>query len=970
MTGPREWRPRPALARVCLALLLALPLMVASAAGARALEAAGVSPDDVALDLLPLIELREAEGSVIVDTVPDAEGRSQRIEVLTDNEASTGRWAVFALANATSERFDRILVAPHARLPGSGLLEPDLGGPRVVAVTPSRGFPLERLTVTGADVFALSLGPGETRTFVAELASDAALPAFELWQPDEYEDRQNSLTLYRGIVLGVAGLLALFLTIVFVVRGSLMFLSTAALAWVVLAYVCVDFGFLARIIAFVPGDGALWRAGVEVALAGSLWTFVFGYLALARWSMKLGWLGIAGVAAIAAIGVYATIDAPLAATMARLALAVVAAFGVVALLVLSWRRFDRAVMLIPTWGLLIAWLYAFAVVAEGLVDNDVVQPGLTGGLVLIVLLLAFTTMQHAFSGGGLQPGLISDMERRALALAGSGDIVFDWDVVRDRVVTAPDVSHMLGLERGALVAPVRDWLPHLHPDDRERFRAMLDVMVESRRGRMTEDIRVRDAQGHYHTLALRIRPVLGADGQVARLVGTVADVTDQRAATERLLHDAINDNLTGLPRREVFLERVETAAVLARGPNARRPSVLVIDIDRFGRVNDAFGMAGGDTILLTVARRMRRALKREDSLARLGGDQFAALILSESDPADVVRIAADLRETVSAPIAHEGQEIILTATIGVVTWSRPEETASDLVSDAELAVFHAKRTGGDAVEPYTPAHRGEASDRLMLEADLRRALLRREITMRYQPIVRLEDRTIAGFEALMRWEHPHRGTVSPAEFIPIAERTGLITELGMHALETAMRDLRMWGRGAKQAKPFVSVNVSSRQLVRQDLVDDTARVLKGAEVDPARIRLELTETVVMDNPEQSGVVLERLKALGLGLSLDDFGTGHSALSYLGRFPFDTVKIDQSFLRREGPQRRVLLGSIVTMARGLGLEVVAEGVTDDEDVESLREMGCTYGQSFHLGRPMTAEEALRALRPKRPLLRKS
>ena len=647
----------------------------------------------------------------------------------------------------------------------------------------------------------------------------------------------------------------------------------------------------------------------------------------------------------------------------------IVAFGVLALMVLSWRRFDRAIMLIPTWGLLVAWLYAFAVVALGRVDNDVVQSGLTGGLVLILLLIAFTTMQHAFSGGGLQPGLISDMERRALAIAGSGDIVFDWDVVRDRIVTAPDVSTMLGLERGALVARVRDWLPHMHPEDRERFRALLDVLVERRQGRLAEDIRMRDAQGDYHTLAVRVRPVLGTDGQVARCVGTIVDVTDQRAATERLLHDAVNDHLTGLPKREIFIERVETATVLARNPNARRPSVLIIDIDRFGRVNDAFGMSAGDTILLTLARRMRRALRPEDCLARLSGDQFAALILSESDPADVVAVAQRLREEVSAPLSHDGREIILTATIGLVTWSRQEETASDLVSDAELAVFHAKRSGGDRVEPYMPSHRSEGSDRLQLEADLRRALLRREITMRYQPIVRLDDGSIAGFEALMRWEHPHRGTVSPVEFIPIAERTGLINDLGMHAFETALRDLRMWSRGARTAKPFVSVNVSSRQLVRQDLVVDVGRVLDASEVDPARIKLELTETVVMDNPEQAGIVLERLKDLGIGLSLDDFGTGHSALSYLGRFPFDTVKIDQSFLRREGAQRAVLLNSIVTMAKGLGLEVVAEGVADDADATALREMGCTYGQSFHLGGPMTAEDALRSLRPKRPMLRR-
>ena len=430
----------------------------------------------------------------------------------------------------------------------------------------------------------------------------------------------------------------------------------------------------------------------------------------------------------------------------------------------------------------------------------------------------------------------------------------------------------------------------------------------------------------------------------------------------------MNDSLTGLPKRELFLERVETAITLARSPNARRPTVLVIDIDRFGRVNEAFGMSTGDQVLLTIARRMRRVLNPEDSLARLSGDQFAALILSETDTSGIVEIARRIRETVSAPIEQEDTEgepaeVILTATIGMVTWTRHEESASDLINDAELAVFYAKRHGGDRLEPFQPTLRTEGSDRLQLEADLRRALVRREIALAYQPIVNLTDRSIAGFEALMRWEHPQRGSISPSEFIPIAERTGLIGELGAFAMDSATRDLRTWHRISGNDQVFVSVNVSSRQLMRQDLVDDVARILARSEVDPVRLKLELTETIVMDNPEQAGIVLERLKALGIGLSLDDFGTGHSALSYLGRFPFDTVKIDQSFLRREGKQKMVLLGSIVTMATGLGLDVVAEGVSNDEDAEALVEMGCKFGQSFHFGRPMASDEVMRALRPK-------
>ena len=955
--------------RALAALALTVTFLSALALPAHALEAVAVGPDDTALDIIPLVQLRPGEGGAItVATLPDAEGRAQTIEVRATADGSSGDWAVFALANTSQTTIDRLLVARHFRLPGSGMLQPDLGSSRIAAITPSRGFTLERLVANGADVFAVTLDPGETVTYAAELTG-AALPTFELWQADEYEERVNSLTLYRGIVLGIAGLLALFLTIVFAVRGTLMFFSAAALAWVVLSFVCVDFGFLTRLLDGRGGGLAVWRAWVEIALVAALLAFLLGYLSLARWDRRVGWLGTAVLLGLAGLAVYAVADPSAAAGFARVALGAVAGFGALTLLVLCFRRFDRAVMLLPSWALLLAWLYAATLVVTGRLDNDVVQPGLTGALVLIVLLIAFTVMQHAFAGGGLEPGLISDMERRALAIAGSGDTIFDWDVVRDKVVTEPDISASLGLEKGALEGPIRDWLPHMHPEDRERFRAMLDVLVEQRKGRMHEDYRLRTTEGHYQAFAVRARPVLGANGEVARCVGTVVDVTDQRAAMERLLHDAVNDHLTGLPKRELFLERVETAITLARTPNARSPTVMVIDIDRFGRVNDAFGMSAGDTILLTLARRMRRALGPENSLARLSGDQFAALILSETGAAGLVEIATAIRETVSAPITHDGREIVLTATVGTVTWSRSDETASDLVNDAELATYHAKRLGGDRLEPFQPSHRGEGSDRLQLESDLRRALIRREITLHYQPIVRLDTRAIAGFETLMRWEHPHRGSISPAEFIPIAERTGLIGELGMFAIEGATRELRAWRRINDSDHVFVSVNVSSRQLVRQDLVDDVSRVLERTELPPNLVKLELTETVVMDNPEQSGIVLERLKGLGVGLSLDDFGTGHSSLSYLGRFPFDTVKIDQSFLRREGEQKRILLRSIVTMATGLDLEVVAEGVQSDEDAGLLQELGCTYGQSFFFGRPVPSDAAMRMLRPKRPLLKR-
>ena len=319
----------------------------------------------------------------------------------------------------------------------------------------------------------------------------------------------------------------------------------------------------------------------------------------------------------------------------------------------------------------------------------------------------------------------------------------------------------------------------LHALDRDRFRASLDSVVEQRRGRLTQDFRLRTADGNYLWFALKARPVVGSDGEVVRLVGTLTDVTDFKTAEERLLFDAVHDNLTGLPNRELFIDRMEAAFGFARAETKIRPSIIVIDLDRFKQVNDSVGMAVGNSILLTIARRLSRLLKPQDTLARLSGDQFAMILLSEREPARIVGFAETIRRTLRAPIAFNDREIFLTASIGMALAENQTQRTDEVLKDAELAMYYAKRIGGDRIEIFKPAMRSRKTDRLTMESELRRAIEREEIKVLYQPIVRLEDRAIAGFEALARWDHPKLGRLSPAEFISIAEEIGLIVDLGL-----------------------------------------------------------------------------------------------------------------------------------------------------------------------------------------------
>ena len=946
--------------RQALAWLLVAGVLCAGSP-ALALNNVRVTVDADAIDLTSAVEIHSGQGDKLqVAVAPGPDKVDRRIEVSALEAGTNPNWIVFALTNDSDEQLTRLLVAPHYRFVGSGIIWPDLGSARITTITASQGNPPDREDKLDADVFRLTLDPGTTVTYVAEMRS-ANLPQLYLWEPDAYKDNGASLTLYQGIVIGIAGLLALFLTIVFVVRGALIFPAAAALAWAVFAYVCIDFGFWRKIFSFDDDAERIWRAGIEATIGATLVVFLFAYLNLRRWHVRFLHIGLVWLLLMAVVVALSIYNAPIAAGVARISIASAAGVGLLLILSLAASGSDRALMLIPTWFLLGIWVLAAGANAMGVAPrNDLAAPGLIGGLVLIVMLIGFTIMQSAFAGSGSLRAGGADAERRALAMTGCGDAIFDWNVAADQIYVSGEVEAELGLKRGALEGPAASWLEMLHPLDRDRYAAVLDGLLHQRSGRIHHDLRLRGADGQYSWFLLKARPVLGAEGDVVRVIGALADVTDSKAAEERILHDAIHDNLTGLPNRELFFDRLESALILARRPDGPRPIVIAIDIDQLKSVNVAMGMSFGDSALLAAARRIARDMKPGDTLARLGGDQFGAIVMTTGGgEAEARAMAETVRALLAAPMSFGDRELTLTASLGVALYQPTlHGKGTDLFGDAEIALANAKRQGGNTAVLFAKEMRVYRLGSNAFSVDFRQALQRGDVTMSFHPVVRLEDRTVAGFEAAPQWRHPRLGAVGAQELLAGAEEAGALSEFGAFLLETTARELAAWQRALEVHPPiFASLNVSSKQVFGQDFLGDLRAALNRHSVLRGTLKLEMSESLVMENPEYAAQWLPRAREIGAGLALDNFGAGYTSLGHLDRYHFDTLKIDASLAKANGAAGRpVILRSVIAMAHDLGMDVVVEGAETESDAVELSQLGCEFAEGPAFGRTMSAAQA--------------
>jgi len=436
------------------------------------------------------------------------------------------------------------------------------------------------------------------------------------------------------------------------------------------------------------------------------------------------------------------------------------------------------------------------------------------------------------------------------------------------------------------------------------------------------------------------------------------------------LYEAFHDALTGLPNRALFMKQLQWAIAQPHAwlqqsqlTDASSVAVLFLGLDSFKAINDSFGHRMGDQLLVNITQRLKNCLHTSDQLARVGGDEFAVLRQGVMDTDDVTHLADLLQRQVTQPFKLDGREVFTTASVGIVLGSRGSEYGpEDLLRDAHTAMHRAKSTGKARHEVFVRGMRDQVMTRLQLETDLRHAIIREEFRLYYQPLINLQTGTIAGFEALVRWQHPQRGFVSPGDFIPVAEETDLIIPMGKWILWEACRQLKLWQQQFSKNPPLmVSVNLSGKQFTQPDLVDQVRQTLEEFNLDGYSLKLEITESIAMTDVEATIATLLQLKALNLQLSIDDFGTGYSSLSYLHRFPTSTIKVDRSFVSRMGDQSEDahIVQTIIMLGHNLGMDIVAEGVETAEQLENLRRLHCEYGQGYYFSRPV-AVDAIEAL----------
>lgn len=551
----------------------------------------------------------------------------------------------------------------------------------------------------------------------------------------------------------------------------------------------------------------------------------------------------------------------------------------------------------------------------------------------------------------------------------AADMIALVDVKGRRLYNSPAYKRILGYSAAELGETSA--FEQIHPDDRLRVLEAAREARESGVGKQLE-YRIKHKDGSWRVLESLASTIRNAEGEVAKLVIVNRDVTERKRAEQQLEHNLFHDPLTGLPNRRQVLDRLENAFVRARREPKQQYALLLANVDHFKVFNETMGAAAGDLVLQEIGRRLEACLRQHETvgrhedkgmagmlLSRLGGDEFTVLLDSVSDPSDAMRVGKRIQEAVAEPFDVAAREVRAAVSVGIALSALVHERPEDVLKDADVAMRRARALGGSRCEVFDEGMHIRAVGRLRLESDLRTAIAERQFRVHYQPVVRLDTKQIVSFEALLRWEHPTQGLISPDRFMEAAEDTGALVSIGHWLMLQACRQLREWEVNRVCENPVnVTVNVSARQFADARLASDIQDALQQTGLEPSRLQLEMTEDVAAADPKLTVTVLSHLKHMGIGVILDDFGVGSASLRGLWQFPIDALKIDRTLVRDMQSDRTSsdVVELIVTLAQKMKLTLIAEGLETARQVERMRELGCVWGQGYYFSQPMDAKGA--------------
>ncbi len=875
-------------------------------------------------------------------------------------------WVAAGFTNSGPEPVSVVLAIPHQGFTGSGFFPARRVGPRVFSQALAGDGQIEPLPPgPGENAYLLTLPPGGTAAVAFEVTS-GMLPV-TLWQRAAYDGHKDFFSFFRGALLGISVLIALAMFALYGFRARGLFPVAGGFALSAVAFMLFEAGHLTAPVAQLALPFLslqVMRALIEGLMAGFLLLLLAMLADLSRISRVAGSLLLIVAALAFAVPIYGFAEPMIATAIARAVFAAAAGLGFLLLLVMWWKGEVKAETALLSWGAVVLWTLLAAVAALASDPGSSISAVLAMGLAALLVILGFVLAHHAFAQGYLSRHFFREAGRHALALAGARAFVWDWQPEEGELYLSPEIARALAQPVNAFEGAASEaFLELMHPADRSAYLATISEAEQDGRSPIERKFRLRHGDGSYRWFELRARSISGSGYRAARCIGTIADVTNAKIAEERLLKDAVYDMVTGLPNRALFADRLQRAVDGIEPGAVTGLFVLLVDLDRFKIVNDAMGHEAGDALLSIIGRRLKAEADAADTVARFPGDQFAILFHEVPGGRSVDGFTQALLKTVARPVKFEHQEYFLTASIGVAQYRPEVPDAERLMKDAAVALYEARRRSAGAVELFDPSMVDDRAELVVLEAELRRAIERNEIEVHYQPIARLADMHLAGFEALVRWRHPNMGLLAPESFLSLAEETGMIRDIGRVVLNEAGRQLGIWQRAYRTSEPaFVAVNISSAQLIEPSLLDDVKQIIGREGLLRGSFKIEVTESLVMQYPERAAQILERFREFGVGLSCDDFGTGYSSLSSLRKLPFDTLKVDRSFISPEAQDHRamVILQSIIEMGHALGLTIVAEGIENQDQVDRLGDLGCDFGQGYFIGKPMSAKQVNDAL----------